>query len=65
MKPSWNNAPEWANYLAMNRDGEWYWHMNAPYKIGYCFISFHRHSFAGSGHGKKWEDTIETRPAEV
>jgi len=25
MKPSWDDAPEWANYLAMDYDGEWFW----------------------------------------
>ena len=25
-KPSWKDAPEWANWLARNDDGWWFWH---------------------------------------
>lgn len=24
-KPDWSEAPEWANYMAMDDDGSWYW----------------------------------------
>ena len=30
MKPSWNDAPEWANYLAMDSDGSWWWYAEEP-----------------------------------
>jgi len=30
-KPSWKNAPEWANYLAMDKDNDWYWHAFEPW----------------------------------
>lgn len=30
MKPSWECAPEWANYLAMDDDGRWYWYEHMP-----------------------------------
>lgn len=30
MKPDWKDAPEWANWLAMNDDGEWYWFEEKP-----------------------------------
>lgn len=30
MKPSWENAPEWANWLAMDYDGTWWWYSNLP-----------------------------------
>jgi hypothetical protein len=33
MKPSWKDAPEWANWLAMDRDGTWYWYQNRPNKV--------------------------------
>jgi hypothetical protein len=25
MKPSWKDAPEWAQYLAQDTNGRWYW----------------------------------------
>jgi len=30
-KPSWTDAPPWANYLAMNSDNVWYWYKEEPY----------------------------------
>jgi len=29
--PDWATAPEWANYVAMDRDGKWYWYEFEPY----------------------------------
>jgi hypothetical protein len=26
MKPSWNDAPKWAKWLAMDQDGTWCWY---------------------------------------
>lgn len=31
MKPSWDDAPEWANWLAMDGDGRWVWYDNKPF----------------------------------
>jgi hypothetical protein len=61
MKPSWNDAPEWANYLAMDEDGLWCWHEEKPDKKKDCFWE--------SG-GKMelvrekiyWGDSLEERP---
>lgn len=30
MKPDWKGAPEWANWLAMDGDGMWFWHEYEP-----------------------------------
>ena len=30
MKPSWKDAPEWAQWLAMDEDDEWYWFEREP-----------------------------------
>ncbi|MCW0413516.1 hypothetical protein NG831_06340 [Xanthomonas sacchari] len=29
-KPSWDDAPEWANWLALECYGIWYWHEWKP-----------------------------------
>lgn len=26
MKPDWKDAPEWAKWLAMDANGQWYWY---------------------------------------
>lgn len=33
-KPDWKDAPEWAEYLAMDEDGAWYWYEARPYHNG-------------------------------
>jgi hypothetical protein len=30
MKPDWSTAPDFANYLAKDRDGEWFWTEDRP-----------------------------------
>lgn len=30
MKPNWNNAPAWANYVALDDDGWWHWFEQKP-----------------------------------
>lgn len=29
-KPDWKDAPEWAQFLAMDKDGEWWWYERGP-----------------------------------
>jgi hypothetical protein len=29
-KPSWKDAPEWANYFAKDRDARWFWFEHEP-----------------------------------
>lgn len=31
MKPDWKDAPEWAQYLAQDLDGNWYWFSDEPF----------------------------------
>ena len=31
-KPSWDSAPEWANWLACDSDSPWYWYEEKPLK---------------------------------
>lgn len=30
MKPSWDDAPDWASWLAMDEDGIWHWYATEP-----------------------------------
>lgn len=30
MKPSWDDAPEWANYMAMDDNEDWHWYEKKP-----------------------------------
>lgn len=31
MKPDWSQAPSWANWLAKDRHGMWWWHSHEPW----------------------------------
>ena len=64
MKPSWDEAPEWANWLAMDDTGGWWWYETEPIPVGVSGF------FTASG-GKcteavndfsGWLDTLERRP---
>ncbi len=62
-KPSWDQAPEWANYLAMDKDGEWYWFEDEPIKSITTWID---RSGKIEYHNETpiydWEETLEKRP---
>lgn len=62
MKPDWKDAPEWARYLTMDRDGAWKWHMGVPivYKDSWVSGSFSRH--ASYSDVIDWEESEEARP---
>lgn len=60
-RPEWKDAPDWAMYTAMDRDGEWYWYENEPIP---------RDDFWEVSEGKcrmayepsHWTETLESRP---
>lgn len=33
-KPKWNDAPDWARWLAMDSNGQWFWYELAPFWRG-------------------------------
>jgi hypothetical protein len=64
MKPDWNDAPEWAKFLAQDKDRDWWWHEVEP-KIDWAFEEWFceaRHKFAGDPVVVNWEKTLEPRP---
>lgn len=60
MKPDWKDAPDWANYLAMDDDGEWLWHEERPVPRINFWVSGGRNCLAG--YGQVWYRTLENRP---
>jgi hypothetical protein len=60
-KPSWNDAPEWAVWLAMDGDGQWYWHEVKPEMKDGSWVS------AGDSYYVEfqypwWDTSLEERP---
>ncbi len=62
MKPGWKDAPDWANYLAMDEDGEWYWFESEPNAHVYNWQS-RKGRTELAAQGPEWRKTLEFRPA--
>jgi hypothetical protein len=64
MKPDWKAAPAWANYLAMDEDGEWYWYEEKPtIEQNDLWHTGGRHQIAL--YPPNWRDTLEEKPVEA
>jgi hypothetical protein len=68
-KPSWENSPVWAQWLACDVDGDWFWFELEPVPlVGGVWCTNHdgRPSFfAGIAEDdvvENWNDTLEQRP---
>ena len=60
MKPDWSTAPKLAKYLAMDKDGEWFWFSRKP-SAGTSGWLFSR-GIAWRASVGDWRDTLEERP---
>ena len=61
-KPSWDDAPEWANFLAMDSSGKWYWYENKPHEAGDKFFSPEGIFEPAKPNYSGWRETLEERP---
>lgn len=61
MKPDWKDAPEWANWLAMDEDGFWLWHENRPNKLMESW-SVEGLSKVAQRPSNRWAYSLEGRP---
>lgn len=63
-KPGWNDAPEWAEWLAQDEDGEWKWLAGLPgkYVDGWTAVKI-KGCCKGLVLGD-WRDTLEKRPEQ-
>jgi len=62
MKPDWKDAPPWAQWLAMDADGEWYWYEKEPGKRISMFGSCGGLIEHASIDAINWRETLEQRP---
>ncbi len=61
MKPDWKDAPDWANYLTMSKDGDWRWHQMRPEIAGDEWVSGGREMHARYQEIIDWRTTSESR----
>lgn len=61
-KPNWDNSPKWANYLAQDQSGTWYWFENEPSRnrLGEWVCGYGDCEPAVSN--TEWAETLEKRP---
>lgn len=64
-KPKWEDAPEWAEYLAMDSDGVWIWYKYKPSpSTEDSFWSVKKGPFAvAQDKPGEWKNTLEKRPS--
>lgn len=64
MKPSWDDAPWWANWLAMDGDGFWNWYETEPVwaEEELFWDSLDRQQIAYIQDVINPEETLEPRP---
>lgn len=59
MKPDWKDAPQEADYVAMDASGEWYLYVGKPKLGNHCWIGkdcYQVNTIEG------WKDSLEKRP---
>lgn len=61
-KPDWEDAPRWANYLAMDANGQWKWHKIWPDKFDGKWVSGGSEQHAAWEDLIDWKETLELRP---
>ena len=60
----WADAPEWAQWLAMDQDADWYWYAHRPEPIGGEWIRTQGPVLRAPRpqHPIQWTHTLEPRP---
>ena len=61
-KPDWKDAPEWANYLAMDASGDWYWYELEPFEDASVWVEYEGRMQAAQITSSNWKDSLEQRP---
>ena len=66
-KPDWKDAPEWAKFLAMDRNGDWYWYEDKPFvnsneRQGTKIWTGTRRAQLAEKSSNQWKETLEERP---
>jgi len=61
MNPDWSKAPEWANYIAMDNNYQWYWHENEP-EIKWDFWNNPCGKAQIVGEHIYWKNSLQKRP---
>lgn len=61
MKPSWDDAPDWAQWLAMDSLGHWYWYEIKPVDYGGYWATSGKCAYV-KNQPASYKDSLEPRP---
>lgn len=61
-KPSWENAPEWANFVAMDLHGNWNWFEEKPFISGAIWDAYKGKFELAQKSKQEWKQTLQERP---
>ncbi len=64
-KPDWKDAPEWANYLACDLCGIWFWYASKPEVYRWSFSTNDQDLVSYAGYdtvNQQWKQSLERRP---
>jgi hypothetical protein len=63
MKPNWSDSPSWANYLAQDANGAWWWYANKPIIWNENDVEWRPNgSSAPAKISMQWRGSLEERP---
>lgn len=66
-KPDWKDAPEWAEWLAQDYDGVWWWYAEKPVqdKVQWILTNWQKLPIWANTDARtnpEWKETLEKRP---
>jgi hypothetical protein len=61
-KPDWKDAPEWARFLAMDADGDWFWFEEKPTRKGAAWCPVYGRYGQWESCQGDWTASLEERP---
>jgi hypothetical protein len=69
VKPDWKDAPEWANWLAMDDDGSWCWFEDIPHtREDFWLLRDGNSAYAfrppPAQRPLGWRETLEPKPID-
>lgn len=62
-KPTWDDAPDWANYMAMDGNGVWYFYASRPSVLVSCWSPAHNSDqrMERAHQETPWRESLEVR----
>ena len=61
-KPTWDTAPEWAQYRSQNKNGDWWYHQSMPSVTQGVWKSTGMMQACGHSSPNEWMSSVERNP---